>query len=208
MRVHMISLLATMGLVSGACQESEGEPPGDLETSEVSQGLLLGSAFGTVVSNRSTCGLFNGVTPTCGPSSASDESHVWAAPSSGIYTFTAAGIDFQPIIQIGLNAGPIPPLACNDGGTTSSVTLSLSQGQQLQITIDGHGSQCGHYNLTITKACTSDCGPPSSCFAATGCQANGVCGPVFDVCPPDHVCFPQGCILTCLVDPNVPCGSD
>lgn len=127
---------------------------GNLET--MSQGLSLGSALGRPVATGSTCGLANAVTPSCTTSTASDMSYEWIAPSAGTFTFSTANSSFDTVIVVADYYTPSSVLSCTNnvlGTGGESVSLNLTSGRRLLVTVDGYASLCGPYQLSITKNC-------------------------------------------------------
>lgn len=178
----------------------------------VSQALSLSSALGVPValpsgSPTSTCGLNNGVTPACTSSSASDISYVWSAPSSGTFTFTTNNSNFDTVLVITDYFNPSSVLACKDNNRSAageSVSLSLSSGQQVLITVDGYAALCGTYKLNITKNCTSSCNSTLPCRAPGYCSISGTC--VYEnLCFAGEICSGGECVPRCTIDPSYPC---
>lgn len=163
-------------LALSACSTGENASGEDPKTFGVTmQTLSLGSSLGVPVYSGSTCGLNNGVTPQCTSSTASDMSFGWTAPTQGVYTFTATGTNFDTVLVIGPYNNPSSQLACRNnvnGPGSESVTLSLSAGQQLLITVDGYASLCGNYSLDIIKNCLTSCN--TDCQIGY-CSAQGQC---------------------------------
>jgi hypothetical protein len=198
-----LSLVVASSLMFLACQSADTLEPGDL--GEVSQGISLGSVLGNGVVSGSTCGLNDGITPACAPSSASDISHTWTAPSTGTFTFSTTGSAFQTVLVVAPFATPFSPLGCSANGSSSSLGLPLTAGSQLIITIDGFAALCGNYQLNITKNCPSSCTTPPPCGVSPGvCTVNGTCS-YGSRCAPDEVCRAGSCVAHCLVDPRFPC---
>jgi hypothetical protein len=111
----------------------------------------IGSSIGSAVAQGNTCGRPNAVASTCGHSNASDQSYTWTAPVSGTFTFSTAGSSYDTVLQLH-DLATQASLGCNDNSansTQSSVTVTLSKGQQLRITIDGFSSSCGAFTLNI-----------------------------------------------------------
>ncbi len=131
----------------------------------------LGSSVGTAVAQGNTCGRANGVNSTCGSSNASDQSYTWTAPFAGTFTFTTAGSTYDTVLQLhDLTTGA--SLACNDdvsGTAQSLVSVALSAGQRIRITVDGFGTSCGNFTLNIQGSTTTKRGltwvqdPSDSC---------------------------------------------
>jgi hypothetical protein len=112
----------------------------------------IGSALGSPVVSSNTCGATNQYTPSCAYSAASDHAYIWTAPFSGTFTFTTSGSSYDTLLHI-YNQANGTALGCNDdaGGTLqSSLTLSLSAGQQLRIVVDGYAGACGGFGLNIS----------------------------------------------------------
>ncbi|MCP3141933.1 ELWxxDGT repeat protein [Pyxidicoccus xibeiensis] len=112
----------------------------------------LGSASGAAVVQGSTCTALSQVTPTCTQNAlAQDASFSWTAPVSGTFVFTTEGSGYDTSLEV---SDPVSgaSLACNDDtGETlqSSVTVSVSAGQTLLITVDGYDTECGTFQLGI-----------------------------------------------------------
>jgi hypothetical protein len=185
--VHVRRLFAVLFL-SGvtamfACSAPE-EAADDEEIGTARSALSLGSSLGVPVtlppgSPTSTCGLYNGVTPVCTSSNASDITLEWTAPSAGTYTFTTAGSNFNTVLVLAPYGSPGNQVACANavsgtGGETVSRTVSA--GEKLLVTIDGYASLCGTYKLNISKSCTGGCNSPPNCKSGPGtCSVNGTC---------------------------------
>jgi hypothetical protein len=153
----MRSLGAVLLLGLGACgrEALEGSPAQDsLATtgSELQVYQDLGSQTGNRVMNTITCGAPNQLTPWCSPSStASDRLYSWTAPYSGSFRISTAGSSFNTVLAIYDSWGN-PYGACNDdanGTLQSQVSVSLSAGQKIIISVDGSGSTCGYFELNI-----------------------------------------------------------
>jgi len=181
--------------------------PGEPNTDEISQGLTnLGSSIGANLVAQNTCGLNNGVTPSCDTSSASDISYTWTAPKTKTYTFSTAGSDFTNILQIAPFATPTSPLGCASNRTsTASLDLSLTAGQQVIVTIDGYAALCGNSSLSIKYNCGA-CNTPPSCHTGPGTcsQTTGTCM-YQPQCGSDELCLGGKCVQRCTVQPNFPC---
>jgi hypothetical protein len=115
----------------------------------------IGSALGSPVATNTTCGSTNQApTPSCAYSAAPDHTYFWTAPSSGTFTFTTSGSSYDTLLHI-YNSSNGAALGCNDdsGGTLqSSLTLSLSAGQQIRIVVDGYAGNCGGFRLNIASS--------------------------------------------------------
>lgn len=171
-----VSLLSTIAILG--CDVGDGAKE-DLALGTTAQSISLESALGAPVNTSSapssTCGLNNGVTPSCTTSTASDLSFGWQAPSAGTYTFTTSGSNFDTVLVIAPYDNPSSLLACRNavsGTGGESQSLTLSTGQMLLITIDGYASLCGTYHLNITKNCTTPCN--TACHTGA-CSVDGQC---------------------------------
>lgn len=146
----------------------------------------LGSAVGNGVASGSTRQAANETAPVCAVSSSPDHSYSWTAPSTGTYTITTAGSQFDTVLQLRHfttnHSGA--SLGCNDdaGGTLqSSVSVAVSAGQGVEITVDGYGSnRSGNYVLNITMSAGGQCpggcnSPPGQCYNSPGTCSNGTC---------------------------------
>ncbi len=108
---------------------------------------------------------------SCGNSNTSPD--VWfrfTALCSGNTVFNTFGSNFDTVLSVHSSSlsGPGATLACNDNAgqffETSSVTLSMTQGQEVYIRIAGNDNSSGNYTLNIQA-----CGP-ASCYA--NCDAS------------------------------------
>jgi ELWxxDGT repeat protein len=111
----------------------------------------LGSALGTSLARGNTCGRSNKLSPTCGSSRAPDHLYRWTAPFTGTFTFTTAGSSYDTVLQL-VDPASGTPLGCNDdsaGTLQSSVSVSLSAGQPVRLSVDGYGTACGSFALNI-----------------------------------------------------------
>ncbi|MFP2927253.1 ELWxxDGT repeat protein [Pyxidicoccus sp. 3LG] len=112
----------------------------------------LGSALGTSVVQGSTCASLRQVTPTCTNNGlAPDASFSWTAPVSGTFVLTTEGSSYDTSLEV---SDPVSgsSLACNDDTDDtlqSSVSVSVSAGQTLLITVDGYDTECGAFLLSI-----------------------------------------------------------
>jgi ELWxxDGT repeat protein len=112
----------------------------------------LGSVLGDAVARGDTCGRPDEVAPTCGGGKASaDHAYTWTAPSTGTFTFTTAGSSQNTVLQVNdLATGTA--LGCNDdvaGTLQSSVSVSLTAGQSVLVSVEGFGGGCGAFTLNI-----------------------------------------------------------
>ena len=154
-KIAALPLICGLGVVIAGCVATE-----DIDSSEtedigsVSQALTLGSALGTPVYTGNTCGLHNGVVPSCTTSNASDMSFDWTAPASGMYAISTSNTNFDNIIVVSSYSNPSTILACRNALATAggeSVTLTMTAGQKIIITVDGYASLCGAYSLNIAR---------------------------------------------------------
>jgi hypothetical protein len=199
-----LSLIALASLIVIACQGADTVARDDL--GQVSQELSLGSSLGTPVISGTTCGLNNGIAPTCAPSNASDISHTWTPPSSGTFTFNTTGSDFDTVLLLAPFSAPFSPLGCNASGNSSSLRMRLFAGQQYIVTIDGFAAECGDYQLNISQNCSdTSCTHPPPCSVSPGtCNNSGTCS-YTSLCGADEICRAGTCVARCLIDPRFPC---
>ncbi|HYO65617.1 MAG TPA: ELWxxDGT repeat protein, partial [Archangium sp.] len=111
----------------------------------------LGSALGPSLAQGNTCGRSNKLAPTCGSSNAPDQLYRWTAPYTGTFTFTTAGSSYDTVLQL-VDPSTGASLGCNDdapGSRHSSVSVSLSAGQQVRLSVDGYSTSCGAFTLNI-----------------------------------------------------------
>lgn len=141
----------------GSGEELEPGAEGEIaELGEVEQHTFLGNlgtALGSPVAMGNTNGLTSDFVPTCSSTStAPDGSFIWTASVAGTYTFSTVGSTFDTVIDVlGLTGNS---LGCNDdfSGLQSSVTVSLTAGQQVLVIVDGWRASSGAYKLNITQA--------------------------------------------------------
>jgi hypothetical protein len=113
----------------------------------------LGSALpvkvsGTTVGNADLFDL------SCGNGNAPDASYAFQAPSAGKYQFDTAGSSFNTVLEIRIGGPSGPNLGCSDdfgGAYSSQVTVTLAQGQNVVVIVDGKNLSQGTYNLNVTK---------------------------------------------------------
>jgi ELWxxDGT repeat protein len=115
----------------------------------------LGSALGAAVIQGNTCAALAQITPSCTANAlAPDSSFSWTAPSAGTFTFTTEGSSYDTSLEVS-NPGTEASLGCNDDtgdSLQSAVTVSLSAGQTVFITVDGYDTECGPFVLNILSA--------------------------------------------------------
>lgn len=116
-------------------------------------GLDLGSQLGMQVALGSTEGAGDDDAASCGGDSGADVTFRWTAPSAGRYRFTTDGSKLDTVLYLRDGCGG-DELACSDDaeGTASSLTATLAQGQQLQVTVDGKTGAGGQFYLYIGRA--------------------------------------------------------
>ena len=110
------------------------------------------SQTGTNVRSGNTGESWDHASPSCANSTAPDRAFRWTAPLSGQYTFTTAGSTYDTVLYIWDNNVEI---GCSDDvgplNTSSSVTKTLTAGQEILIFVDGYGTAKGDYKLNIAK---------------------------------------------------------
>ena len=131
----------------------------------------------------STCGAANEVSSTCGNSGgAGDFSFKWMAPYSGNFSFTTHSSTYDTVLQLS-PWGSGTSLGCSDnadGTAQSAITMYISSGTTIRITVDGAHGTCGEFQLNITPE-AANCGtnycntPPSPCHSPAGTCVNGAC---------------------------------
>jgi len=119
-----------------------GGSTGDGGTPIECTGDYLGSATGDSVATGSTTLGASMYAPSCGVSGhdSPDASFFWYPPSTGPYTFSTAGSDFDTVIAV-YESDCSTELACNDDDypeSTSSVDLHVSSGTSYVIVVDGY----------------------------------------------------------------------
>jgi len=137
----------------------------------------LGSKLGTAVATGATSGASE-FTPQCAAtSSAPDQSFRWTAPTTGTYTFTTFGSNFDTVLHILSPFDSKTTIGCNDDETPitmlqSTVTLNLTANQVVRVVVDGYSTYTGSYVLNI-HSCSS---PPSICHYSQGwSRSTGAC---------------------------------
>jgi hypothetical protein len=144
-------------LFLGACGPAfEAEGSSDFgATVQGSNAGDLGRALGAPVAVYSnTCAASNQWRTTCGSGITRDISYTWAVPAAGTYSFTTRGSNFDTVLEIRDYRNTSQVLGCDsDAGTRpySSLTLNLTAGQILLMTIEGYEGVCGRALLNITR---------------------------------------------------------
>jgi len=178
-----------------ACGPAGGIEGSDLgSTQQATYMGNLGSALGSPVATGTTAGRTNDFKPSCVSSSnAPDVSYSWTAPATDSYKFTTFGSSFDTVLEVRPYNNTSQSLGCNDdsGGLQSSLTLGMTQGQQVLIIIDGYGSGAGNYKLNIAancgdgvctggetcSSCATDCGICQNCSPSCAGKPDGTaCG--------------------------------
>jgi ELWxxDGT repeat protein len=135
-----------------AAHATLGREPHVLSLSHLASALdNLGSALGSSLAQGNTCGRSNKASPVCGASNAPDHLYRWTAPYSGTFTFTTLGSSYDTVLQL-VDPSTGASLGCNDdapGSRHSTVSVSLTAGQQVRLSVDGYGSSCGAFTLNI-----------------------------------------------------------
>ena len=134
------------------CRTNCTRPPGFLAC----EARDLVSRTGAAVATGTTAGRISSESGSCGGGAAPDERLIWVAPSTGSWTFSLAGSSYDTLLYIrnasdGSCTGP--ELRCNDDavGLSSSVTATITAGQQILIVVDGLGSGSGAWTLAINS---------------------------------------------------------
>ena len=105
-----------------------------------------GSLTGFDVLSVDTCGMGDDHNSSCGADLGGEDALLtWTAPSTGLFTFSTAGTEFDTVLSL---AGDTcdPELACNDdtSGLQSSVSAFLLAGEVVTLRVDGFSdSSCG-----------------------------------------------------------------
>jgi hypothetical protein len=178
-RIEMVIL----ALLLSACAPRDPDKVGQLEQASW---VELGSSLASPVITGNTCGAASQVTPTCVPALCPDQSFRWTAPYSGSFVFLTVGSSpNDTVLQVMAfttnHTGMV--LGCNDdaaGAPTSSLTISLSAGQLVEVVVDEYGNgsscNCGNCQLNISAASPPACNtPPNGCYGASGTFSNGAC---------------------------------
>jgi len=115
----------------------------------------LGSALGAPVATGTTAGATNDFAPSCVPAhldNAPDVAYLWTAPSSGCFAFDTSGSAYDTALTL-WSCDDGSELDCNDdvGGAilTSRLELSVTEGEQVVVVIDGYDNSSGAYELNI-----------------------------------------------------------
>lgn len=93
------------------------------------------------------------ISPTCVGTSAPEALHRYRAPFSATYSMSAApgAIWYDPVLFV-LDRASCAELACNDDGgkrVDSYLTVTLQEGQEVVVVVDGFDGQSGEYSLNI-----------------------------------------------------------
>jgi len=168
----------------------------------------LGSSLGSAVAQGNTCGKPNSVNSGCGSNNASDQSYLWTAPFAGTFTFTTVGSTYDTVLQL-TNHTTGTVIGCNDdasGTAQSAMTVALSAGQRIRITVDGYSTSCGSFTLNIQGGSTTKRGLTWVQGASDSCgQTRVTC----DNCDPyqgDTLCSESRPLLCIKKDGLANCG--
>jgi len=142
----------------------------------------LGSPVGPGVAMGTTVGSSDDVAATCGGATrAPDVSFLWRAPVSGRYTFDTAGSSFDTVLTARSVMCTASELGCSNDPTTgvthSSLSLTLTSGQTLVLTVDGFNGASGEFVLNIIDPSASclngDLGSALGLAVVTGTTTSG-----------------------------------
>ncbi len=157
----------------------------------------LGSLVGESIATGNTAGNGDHFRASCNvqTSTAPEETLLWTAPATGIYTISTTGSDFDTVLAVldGECAGD--ELACNDFVGSdyfpSIVDVTVTEGQVLTIVIDGYGTNSGNYVLNIEQSCIPSC-DGKQC-GDDGCGGScGDCGTDGIFCNGEESCSDEG----------------
>lgn len=117
----------------------------------------IGSLVGSDVARGSSAGEDTDYSITCSRLPAGiDVARSWVAPTTGRYTFTTVGSDYDTVMAVYRGDCPRPrdQLACNDdtSGLLSSVTVDVAAGATYAIVISGFDGETGNWRLNIEPA--------------------------------------------------------
>ncbi|MEN0066372.1 MAG: putative metal-binding motif-containing protein [Myxococcota bacterium] len=91
--------------------------------------------------------------PGCSFSFATDVAHRFVAPETGTYVFDTFGSSFDTVLAL-YDTCNGASIACNDdagGGSQSELTLSMTAGEVILISVDGIFSSSGNYTLNVDR---------------------------------------------------------
>lgn len=106
----------------------------------------------------STSGLTDVFFPSCAFGSAGEQVHRFTAGTTSNYTFSTAGSGFDTVLTV-LDPFSCGEFGCNDnfgGFSTSSVTVPLTVGQEVLVSVDGNNAS-GFYQLSINNMVAPMC---------------------------------------------------
>jgi len=183
----------------------------------------LSSRLGFDLSVGSTEGAVDDLTPSCGREGSADVSYAFRAPQAGKYRFALHGQDYAAVLHVRAGACDGAELGCSAAADVGPVELSLAQGQEVVVTVDGYQGAEGRYALDILSldatcagSCSDDrpldlCGCDGECVARGDCcvDACSACGHC--ACIPDcegRSCGDDGCGGSCgSCDAAARCGA-
>ncbi|MDP2307585.1 MAG: hypothetical protein Q8P18_16300 [Pseudomonadota bacterium] len=135
----------------------------------------LGSELGYAIATGSTTAGGDDFTGSCSDADfpAEDRSFTWTAPSDGTFTVSAAGSDYDTLVQV-YTEGCASELACDDDGggyPISEASFTALAGDQVVIVMDGFSSG-GAYVLSLYGSAEADCddGADDDGDTATDCD--------------------------------------
>ncbi len=131
-------------------------PTTDVQVPGTCDDTDLGTAVGNAVASGTTRGAGDDFADACEGafgSNSPDVSFTWRAPAAGQYVFDTCGSSFDTLLTVHDGTCSGARLACSDddgscGGFLSSVTLTLAEGQQVVLVVDGF-LESGTYVLNI-----------------------------------------------------------
>lgn len=125
----------------------------------------LGNLVGAAVATGTNVGAGNDYTSDCASESeeyfGEDVSWLWTAPHDGVYTFDTVGSSFDTILGVEEGTCSGTELDCDDDSDdsfSSSVSISLLEGVEVVLHVDGFGpTDLGDYTLNIWSNTEVDC---------------------------------------------------
>lgn len=154
-RLSIFALAVSLGACTGPDPAAHCAMRDAIECATDVGGYVPFTTSGTTVGaedgySGSRCGVGGGV-------AVEDAAFRWTAPRAGTYRFSTEGSSFDTILSVRQGSCAGREITCNDdatdGGTFSSVTLTLDECETVTLVVDGHDADgVGAFTLAITQS--------------------------------------------------------
>lgn len=144
----------------------------------------IGTVVGDSVASGSTVGEDDDFDETCGFGVTVDRVIFWTAPADGLYIFDTFGSGYDTVLSAYGDCTDESVLRCNDdsGSPQSRLSLEVTQGQEVLISVSGFNGATGDWVLNIHPEAGGCC----YAHGAPGCEVSecsaAVCTAVPECC--------------------------